>query len=613
MTRGERPLLLAHPAASLHRERGAIAPLLAVLIATLTVFSLWGANQVSLLGVRREQQKGADLGALAGAANIPLLGLFTSGEPHKTACDYADRLLATASSPLANNLTETRTGPKCIEKTVTVEALIEFPGYQWFLDKLKGLTDPQREAVRTALADLWPTADARIDEVRAALTALVDALEAQLGVTIEDNPDDDGDGVRDAADNCAAKGNSAQRDSDGDGIGDACDDVAPDADLDGDAVANASDNCVDTANPDQADADGDGSGDACDGVTLSLSPTDMCNPTTLANLAQTVDGEFFARLTDTDCASLRDALAGLPDNLSPATQNPLVHVWVGNKVKPPVPLPEFLNGATADGSWQVIATATARRRFKNLIVLPAAQLTDLCAATQQDPGTILPTLLPSLDPESLLAEPSPSPSPSPLPNPACKPINVCPAPLPADSPACGVPASLNEPINVNDELAVVRDALLPILWNANKTIGDAVEPWLPPEKSLYATLKAHEVLGPYVPTQADGAAAQLPPDNAFDLSQMIRDVRDLYDPPSGGAAPRPAQVAAEAAKKHEAVVLLRLFRMPVLGIPAFDFTAAYLDFSACTTDLTQQCFKATPIPIEQLSAATGLFGATLVS
>lgn len=72
-------------------------------------------------------------------------------------------------------------------------------------------------------------------------------------------PDADGDGVRDASDNCRSTANAAQTDTDGDGLGDVCD-----ADDDNDSVADASDNCPLTANAAQTDGDGDGLGDVCD-------------------------------------------------------------------------------------------------------------------------------------------------------------------------------------------------------------------------------------------------------------------------------------------------------------------------------------------------------------
>jgi hypothetical protein len=79
-----------------------------------------------------------------------------------------------------------------------------------------------------------------------------------IPITLVD-PDGDGDGVPNAADNCPNDANADQADTDGDGIGDVCE---PDGDEDG--IADDLDNCPAVANADQIDTDGDAEGDACD-------------------------------------------------------------------------------------------------------------------------------------------------------------------------------------------------------------------------------------------------------------------------------------------------------------------------------------------------------------
>lgn len=364
-------------------EIGAISVLLAALSLGLVALALAGANSAGLIGVRREAQRAANLSALAGAANLPLIGLLASPEPLTTSCAQADKAFAPSSALLTPELGD-GTVPSCgAGVTVSAEA-------DWL----------RVEAARDALSLLRDSA----------------ALPADICAPIT---------------------------------------VVP-------------------ANP------------------LLDTPA----------LSEYVD-PFIGELTDLECASLDAAIDGLPDNLSPAVLTPRVTVSVEGVYEAFVPMPTF--GA----DHAIDATATARRRFKNLVVLPA--------------------------------------------------INGAPQPLD----------------DLNPTATAARDLLLPELQSAATALADALRPFMP-------------------------AGVE------FDLSGLFVDLYDLYDPPASAPAPSPLEVAEAAVESGEPVVLLRLFEMPVLGIPALDFTAAYLSRFA------DGSFRATPIPVSQLSAATGLFGASLV-
>lgn len=84
-------------------------------------------------------------------------------------------------------------------------------------------------------------------------------LSNTVSFTLRIAPDDDGDGIADATDNCPVVSNPNQHDADGDGLGDVCD---PDNDNDG--INDGLDNCPLISNFDQQNNDADALGDACD-------------------------------------------------------------------------------------------------------------------------------------------------------------------------------------------------------------------------------------------------------------------------------------------------------------------------------------------------------------
>ena len=87
------------------------------------------------------------------------------------------------------------------------------------------------------------------------------------------NPDPDGDGVCNNADNCDNTYNPNQANGDTDILGDACDNCPlvynpNQANADPDALGDACDNCPLVSNPNQANTDADALGDACDDWTV---------------------------------------------------------------------------------------------------------------------------------------------------------------------------------------------------------------------------------------------------------------------------------------------------------------------------------------------------------
>jgi hypothetical protein len=218
-----------------------------------------------------------------------------------------------------------------------------------------------------------------------------------------------------------------------------------------------------------------------------------------------------------DCARLEAIIDAAPDNLAPAALTPRVRVTIRERVEAPIPMPGIF-----DGVRTIDANALARRRFKNVVVVPAVRTSALG----------LPQIVNDL--------------------------------------ISGAPADLTN-LNLNTTLADVRNRLMPRLWQANEQLR----------------------------TRTAGQA---------DFSQFLLDMQDLYDPPAGGATPpSPLEVAQEAIRRGEPVFIVRAYMTPLLGIPAFDFTTAYL------TPLANGNYRAvTPVPVADLSRANGLFGATLV-
>ncbi len=136
-------------------------------------------------------------------------------------------------------------------------------------------------------------------------------------------PDQDGDGVPDANDNCPDVPNPDQSNQDGDGLGDACDNCpnvtnANQNDVDGDGVGNACDNCRTVANSDQTDSDGDGDGDACDNCpTMPNSNQADGDGDNVGDACDNCPNDANPNQDDSDGDGLGDACDNCPNNANP--------------------------------------------------------------------------------------------------------------------------------------------------------------------------------------------------------------------------------------------------------------------------------------------------------
>jgi Putative metal-binding motif/Galactose oxidase, central domain len=116
--------------------------------------------------------------------------------------------------------------------------------------------------------------------------------------------DSDGDGIRNACDNCRFAYNPTQQDTDHDGVGNACDDCigianANQADLDADQRGDACDNCPAAYNPLQDDTDGDRVGDVCDNcLTVPNSDQGDINHDFIGDVCDLNDGVILMDLPD---------------------------------------------------------------------------------------------------------------------------------------------------------------------------------------------------------------------------------------------------------------------------------------------------------------------------
>jgi parallel beta-helix repeat protein len=153
---------------------------------------------------------------------------------------------------------------------------------------------------------------------------LTDAADNCPRVANVGQADGDGDGDGDACDNCPAIANPGQENADGDALGDACDGCSEDAgnDADGDDLCGDVDNCPALSNRTQADIDADGIGDACDPCATDPDPDldGVCNDE-IVLVRESDAGEQvlvpFGALEDTQLVAQGGSMRYLPNTSDP--------------------------------------------------------------------------------------------------------------------------------------------------------------------------------------------------------------------------------------------------------------------------------------------------------
>jgi len=205
-------------------------------------------------------------------------------------------------------------------------------------------------------------------------------------------PDVDGDGVIDSADNCSEVSNADQSDIDRDGLGDVCDplnNLLPDED--GDLVPDEEDNCPSVANENQADEDGDGVGDACE-INLATHmvyfalPSDSSGQQSFIRISnRSLDQPATIKLSGIDDLGNSAPNGDVALSLNPGSSIQLLSSDLenGNQDK-------GLLGSLGDGNgnWRFEISADQEIVVMSLVRTPDGFLTNLGAVSSKESGEV---------------------------------------------------------------------------------------------------------------------------------------------------------------------------------------------------------------------------------